>query len=319
MAYEYGKTKIQLRRDTAANLSAVVLDNGEPAYATDTQVLKIGNGSDSFSALAGIAGGGISDLTGDSVNQRLEYTNESGVISYVDLAWTMDDTNLARLVSGTINSSGIATFERDDATTFTVDFSSLFDGDITSVTAGTGLSGGGTTGDITLNIDSTVIQSGDNVSQLVNDAAYITGYVETDPVFGASVASIISSGDISNWNESYSWGDHSSSGYLVSGNNVSLLNNDVPYLTNITGLDTTNFDSSTVVTEADGISSNDNDTTLPTSAAVKDYVDNNTVIGIASDTGVAGGGTSIANIVIIASSDYSGITPDTSTLYFVTG
>jgi len=35
------------------------------------------------------------------------------------------------------------------------------------------------------------------------------------------------------------------------------------------------FSSSAIVTEAEGISSNDNDTTLPTSAAVKDYVDNN--------------------------------------------
>ena len=38
-------------------------------------------------------------------------------------------------------------------------------------------------------------------------------------------------------------------------------------------LDTTNFASATLVTESEGIGSNDNDTTLPTSAAVKDYVD----------------------------------------------
>lgn len=34
---------------------------------------------------------------------------------------------------------------------------------------------------------------------------------------------------------------------------------------------------SAVVTEAEGISSNDNDTTFPTSAAVKDYVDKYTI------------------------------------------
>jgi len=43
---------------------------------------------------------------------------------------------------------------------------------------------------------------------------------------------------------------------------------------------TTEIAASTLVTETEGISSNDNDTTIPTSAAVKDYVDNN-----------AGGGT----------------------------
>ena len=87
MAYEYGKVKIQLRRDTASNLASKVLSSGEPAYATDTETLKIGNGSDSFSSLSGLTGGG-----------------------------------------------GGA-------------------GDITAVTAGSGLSGGGTTGAVTINAE----------------------------------------------------------------------------------------------------------------------------------------------------------------------
>jgi len=43
----------------------------------------------------------------------------------------------------------------------------------------------------------------------------------------------------------------------------------------ISNIDIGNMTSAVVVTESDGIASNDNDTTLPTSAAVKDYVDNN--------------------------------------------
>lgn len=43
----------------------------------------------------------------------------------------------------------------------------------------------------------------------------------------------------------------------------------------ISNLTVTHFAASAVITEAEGIGSNDNDTTLPTSAAVKDYVDNN--------------------------------------------
>ena len=39
-------------------------------------------------------------------------------------------------------------------------------------------------------------------------------------------------------------------------------------------LTTSNLTDATLVTEADAIASNDNDTTIPTSAAVKDYVDN---------------------------------------------
>lgn len=39
-----------------------------------------------------------------------------------------------------------------------------------------------------------------DTSDLTNGAGYITGYTETDPVFGASAAAGISSSDISNWN-----------------------------------------------------------------------------------------------------------------------
>ena len=45
--------------------------------------------------------------------------------------------------------------------------------------------------------------------------------------------------------------------------------------TTVSNIEVDNFKAATIVTEAEGIGSNDNDTTLPTSAAVKDYVDNN--------------------------------------------
>ena len=65
-------------------------------------------------------------LTADSVNTKLVFTDETGTANDVDLSWAVDDTNLARLTSGTLNAlTGIATFTRDDATTFTVDFSAL--------------------------------------------------------------------------------------------------------------------------------------------------------------------------------------------------
>jgi hypothetical protein len=47
-------------------------------------------------------------------------------------------------------------------------------------------------------------------------------------------------------------------------------------LTNCTGLTTSGIAAATLVTESDAIGSNDNDTTIPTSAAVKDYVDDTT-------------------------------------------
>ena len=58
----------------------------------------------------------------------LTYRNEAGEEAEIDLGLYLDDSNLARLTSGTLNSAtGIATFKRDDNSTFTVDFSALFD------------------------------------------------------------------------------------------------------------------------------------------------------------------------------------------------
>ena len=55
------------------------------------------------------------------------------------------------------------------------------------------------------------------VSDLQNDAGYITGYTETDPVYSASAAAGISSNDISDWN--------SKQEALVSGTNIKTINN----------------------------------------------------------------------------------------------
>lgn len=53
----------------------------------------------------------------------------------VDLSIYLDDTNLARLTSGVLDVNGIATFTRDDLTTFTVDMSSLTGQDSSYATA----------------------------------------------------------------------------------------------------------------------------------------------------------------------------------------
>lgn len=56
----------------------------------------------------------------------LTYVDENGNETDIDLSLYIDDTNLARLTSGTIDAeTNIATFTRDDGSTFTVDMSSL--------------------------------------------------------------------------------------------------------------------------------------------------------------------------------------------------
>jgi len=167
---------IQLRRGTAAQWATAntVLAEGELGYETDTGFIKVGDGATAYNSITSYAvegsladisvtapaaasgNGGIAYDTNTKaftytppdvpsletttsiakVGNELQYTNEDGTVTSIDLTPYLDDTNLARLVSGEMNpDSYIATFTRDDATTFTVDFAPLLDtgldGDLT--------------------------------------------------------------------------------------------------------------------------------------------------------------------------------------------
>jgi hypothetical protein len=58
----------------------------------------------------------------------LTYTDEDGVDTDLDLSLYLDDTNLSRITSGSINgATGEATFTRSDSSTFTIDMSDFLD------------------------------------------------------------------------------------------------------------------------------------------------------------------------------------------------
>jgi hypothetical protein len=62
--------------------------------------------------------------------------------------------------------------------------------------------------------------------------------------------------------------------YILAGSTDTLTNKTIDVDNNtVSNIEVDNFKASAVVIESEGISSNDNDTTIPTSAAVKDYVD----------------------------------------------
>ena len=143
----------------------------------------------------------------NNTTNTLSYIDEDGVQTDIDLTLYLDDTNLARLTQGVLDSNtGIATFTRDDNTTFTVDFSSLLNTD-TFVTSG---SFDTATGNLTLtrNDSSTVVTS--------LDGRYLQSFTETDPIFSASEAANITVTDTTNWDTAHGWGDHSTAGYLSS-------------------------------------------------------------------------------------------------------
>ena len=68
---DYTKTRIQLRRGTAAEFASAnpTLGAGEPAFATDTNTLKVGDGSTAYASLSALGGGGGGDVVSDTTPQ----------------------------------------------------------------------------------------------------------------------------------------------------------------------------------------------------------------------------------------------------------
>ena len=90
--------------------------------------------------------------------------------------------------------------------------------------------------------------------------------------------------------------------------------------TAINNLDLTNLAGSSLVTESEGIAGNDNDNTIPTSAAVKDYVDTSTpTVSVASFTKASGNLSATGLITGYSESDPDGIASESSGTITVTG
>lgn len=113
--------------DTANVTSAGALMDSEVTNLADVKAF---NPSDyATSAQGALAGTAIQnagvDLSVSGNILKLIDPNGTQIGSNIDLSLYLDDTNLARITSGTLASSGIATFTRDDSTTFTIDLSNL--------------------------------------------------------------------------------------------------------------------------------------------------------------------------------------------------
>jgi hypothetical protein len=128
------QTKVSLIKDQVIDLShfkpehGITTDHiGEGStrqYFTESRVQNILT-TNNYIKTSDVAN--LETVTSLSINANvLSYTNEAGVTTNIDLSVYLDDSNLARIVSGSLNSgTGVATFTRDDSSTFTVDFSAF--------------------------------------------------------------------------------------------------------------------------------------------------------------------------------------------------
>ena len=113
--------------ETPAQLNARDTNNRDRSNHTGTQLAA------TISDLSTAITSGETTTTLSLAANTLTYTDEDGIVTNLDLSVYLDDTNLARLVSGTLNSvTGVVTFTRDDSTTFTIDMSDLLDNQVAS-------------------------------------------------------------------------------------------------------------------------------------------------------------------------------------------
>lgn len=199
--------------------------NNDSGFITSPNVVycTCGTGTSTVAKVATIVSGSLDTLkTGDQAIVKFTYAN-SATNPTLQIGST-SAKSIKRYGSSAPSTSSSGSWNANSCILFTYDgtdwqmvgwlnstYSEITEANITSGTGSTaGLITGrrardaveafapvksvnGSTGAVTISVPT-------NVSDLVNDAGYITGYTETDPVFTASDAYGITSSDISSWN-----------------------------------------------------------------------------------------------------------------------
>ena len=221
--------------------SGIVAGLASEGYVNNATAGFVTTGGTTFTGIVTMSGGidlGTNEITtprvdaGDLIiggNQTNRITTQSGTLRLDSFSNEVEITaDLTQ--TGNQNITGIIT-----ATSFVGD--------------GSGLTGVAAT-DVSLSIrdEGSLVGSAKSLNFAgAGITASISGSVATITVPGyTGAASTITSTQISNWDTSYSWGDHNAAGYITtSATSTSELTNDAGFITGIAGIDTTGSSSFT--------------------------------------------------------------------------
>ena len=209
------------------------------------------NGISSLSFSSGATVASILDEDNLSTDSATALATQQSIKAYVDSQVTAQDLDIS-----------------DGSSSISIDL----DSETLILAGGTGLTSSAGTNTVTFAIDSTVTT--------LTGSQTLTNKTLTTPI----ISSISNTGTVTL---------PTSTDTLVGKATTDTLTNKSIDLDNntISNVEVDNFKASAIVIESEGIGSNDNDTTLPTSAAVKDYVDTKVT---AEDLDISDGSSSIA-------------------------
>ena len=295
---------IQFKRGAFANLPA--LQAGEPALTTDTHELYVGLNSTSagnkffgshryWTREAGTTGSGVNLVEGtDNGTQYVTIKSPNSLSGIVTFTFPGTDGSNGHILK--TDGSGNLSFGAPAASDFTIAGDSGSDtfstGGTLTFTGGEGIDTAITDDTVTISAEDASTSNKGVASFLSTDFSVSSGEVSIQAeriqdiagaMFGGNTETLITAtyqdsdgtidlvvdNDLANY-------DNTNTAFVTADGSATLTNK--TFDANGTGnslsnVEVADFAAAAIVNESEGIGSNDNDTTIPTSAAVKDFVD----------------------------------------------